>query len=242
MIHPFLTTCPSCNSELTATRLTCHNCHLELTKDFPLSPFLKLTKEEQDFLLLFLQNNGNLKQLQQSMKISYPAAKRQLDQLKKRLGLLPSVKEKEPEISLKEIPVYDTDSLTVQKIKKHLNEKKGRALLPLPRGNSFYIYYEEYGNGIVATNIPKSRILTWKAFDCAVLLLSRKNGRAEKGNAMKAKLGEPALSLDSVEGYVAANAYGVKTGESTLRIISPLSAILEWAGVCRNGYGFLELL
>jgi hypothetical protein len=29
-------------------------------------------------------------------------------------------------------------------------------------------------------------------------------------------------------------------GESTIRTISALSAILEWAGVCENGYGYLR--
>lgn len=58
---------------------------------------------------------------------------------------------------------------------------------------------------------------------------------------MKAKLGEPELTLDTVEGYVAFHAFGVKKGESTIRTISALAAILEWAGICENGYGYLKL-
>lgn len=241
MSQPFLTSCPSCRHPLIATRLSCRNCGLELSNEFSLSPFLSLSREEQQFLSLFLQTEGNLKELQQTLNLSYPAVKKKLQTLKHHLGLASS-SAPEIEIVLKELSVYQSDSHTVKQIKRRLNAKKGKASIALPRGNSFYIYYEEYGTGLLATNIPRNRILTWNAFDSAVSLLKKKGGRAEKGNAMKARLGEPALSLDSVEGYVAAHAYGVKEGESTLRTISSLSAILEWAGICKNGYGYLELL
>ena len=241
MPQPFLTSCPSCRHSLIATRLSCRSCGLELSNEFALSPFLSLSEEEQQFLSLFLQTEGNLKEIQQTLNLSYPAVKKRLQALKQHLGLsAPSAPE--IEISVKELSVYHSDSPAVKQIKRKLNAKKGKASISLPRGKNFFICYEEYGTGLFASNIPKNRILTWNAFDSAISLLKRKGGRAEKGNAMKARLGEPALSLDSVEGYVAAQAYGVKKGESTLRIISSLSAILEWAGICKNGYGYLELL
>ena len=58
---------------------------------------------------------------------------------------------------------------------------------------------------------------------------------------MKAKLGEPGLTLDTIEGYVAYHAYGVKKGESALRTISAMAAILEWSGMCESAYGYVKL-
>ena len=122
-----------------------------------------------------------------------------------------------------------------------MNQNNGLARIPLSRGSSFQIYYEEYGTGIHATNIPSNKVLIWQAFEDAIALLKKKGGRAIKGNAMKGKLGDRYLPLDSVEGYIAYHTFHVKKGETTLRFISALSSILEWSGYCKNGYGYIEL-
>ena len=152
MPQPFLTSCPSCQHPLIATRLSCRSCGLELSNEFALSPFLSLSKEEQQFLSLFLQTEGNLKELQQTLNLSYPAVKKKLQTLKQHLGLSPQPVP-EIEISLKELSVYQSDSPAVKQIKRKLNAKKGKASIALPRGNNFYICYEEYGTGLLASNI-----------------------------------------------------------------------------------------
>lgn len=235
--------CPICQEKLVASRLTCHHCGLELSNDFALSKFNYLKEEDLNFIEMYLRCQGNLKELQKQLKITYPAAKRQFDKVLKSLGFT-QVDENSfsnIEVILSELPIYDDESNTIKSIKKRLNAHNGLATLALPRGGSFQIYYDGFGNGIMATNIPTSRVLTWKAFDAAVEVMKKNNGTARKGQAMKAKLGEPDLTLDTVEGYVAFKAYGVKKGESTLRTISALSSILEWAGICNNCYGYLEL-
>lgn len=235
--------CPICASRLVASRLTCHHCGLELTNDFTLSKFNYLDADQLSFIEMYLKCQGSLKELQKQMNLSYPAAKKQFDQVLHALGFtdtgieLPS----KVEVILTELPIYDDESQTVKAIKQRLNAHGGSATLALPRGGSFQISYEGFGGGIIASNVPASRVLTWQAFDAAVELMHRQGGSARKGQAMKARLGDPDLSLDTVEGYVAYKAYGVKKGESTLRTISALSAILEWADVCINGYGYLEL-
>lgn len=235
--------CPICSEELVATKLTCKHCGLELSNDFSLNKFNLLDNEDFYFLEKFLKYSGNLKELQQSLKISYPVAKKRLQKIQQALGYLEITKDEEHiEIILAELPIYKDESTTVKKIKNKLNESNGLATIKLPKGGSFKTYYEEYGNGIYATNIPHSKVLTWKAFDLATELMIKNGGSALKGQAMKSKLGEPGLTLDTIEGYVAHYAYGVKLGESTLRTISALSSILEWAGVCINGYGYLQLL
>lgn len=234
--------CPICNQKLVASKLTCHHCGLELSNDFSLNKFNYLKEDELTFVEIYLKCQGNLKELQKQFNISYPAAKKQLNKVLFALGFSNIEKQSANiELILLELPLYQDESYVVKSIKKRLNAHNGLATLPLPRGGTFQIYYDGFGNGVIATNIPASRILTWKAFDAAIEVIVKNNGKAKKGQAMKSKLGEGELSLDTVEGYVAHKAYGVKLGESTLRTISALSAILDWAGICNNCYGYLEL-
>ena len=242
MAQEIISKCPVCNHRLIATKLSCKSCGLELSNDFTLSKFNYLNTDELEFIEVYLHCKGNLKELQKEMKLSYPAAKKRFDTILSSLGYQPENSlQTNMEIVLSEVPIYEDESAVVKSIKQKLNETNGITRISLPRGSDFQICYEPFGNGLHATNIPSSRILTWSAFDAAIELLKKQNGKAQKGQAMKAKLGEAGLTLDTIEGYVAYKAYGVKKGESTLRMISALSAILEWCGMCKNGYGYLTL-
>lgn len=234
--------CPLCHDKLIATKLTCTNCGLELSNDFSLNPFSYLTESELSFIEVYLKCKGNLKEVQKTLNLSYLNAKKQLEQV---LGSLGYVEEEKPiniEVILSELPIYQDESPVTSAIKKRLNISKGLSVIPLPRGGQFQIYYETFGNGIIASNLPSNHVLTWSAFDAAIEVLQNNNGKALKGQAMKSRLGGSNLTLDTVEGYVASKAYGVQRGESVIRSISALSAILEWCGICKNGYGYLELL
>lgn len=233
--------CPICNERLITKKLSCNQCGLELTHNFSLSKFSYLSNEEIEFIEQYLKHRGNVKILQKKLNTSSHSIKKQLDHVLFSLGLEVPDKDIHPvDVIISELPIYDDESYGVKLIKRKLNNAKGRSTIALTRDKTFDIYYEPYGNGIIATNIPKSRVLTWKAFDCAIDIISQNGGKALKGQAMKSKVGEDDLPLTSVEGYVAYHAYGVKLGESTIRTISALSGILDWAGICKNGYGYLE--
>lgn len=235
--------CPVCKEELIATKLSCRNCGLELSNDFALNRFCFLSENDLAFIELFIQHNGNLKELQKQLNLSYPSVKKRLRSIQFSLGLsIEDETSQQLEPAIKQLPIYKNDSLVLQKIKQKLNETEGIALLTLPKGKTFHLYYEEYGNGICATNLPAKRILYWSVFDDVITLLKQQGGKATKGNAMKGKLGSSELPLHSVEGYVAAHSYHAKEGDSCLRMISTISSILEWVGVCTNGYGYLELI
>lgn len=234
--------CPICKEELVATKLTCKHCGLELSNDFSLNKFNLLPDDDLYFLEHFIKASGNLRAVENQLKISYSAVKLRLHRIQQQLGHVESDdQENTINIVLTEIPIYQDESTVIRNIKEKLNQNHGIASISMARGNTFQIYYEEYGNGIYATNLPHNRIITWKVFDYAVEVIQKNGGKALKGQAMKAKLGEPGLTLDTVEGYVAHYGYNVKFGDSTLRMISPLSAILEWADICINGYGYLQL-
>lgn len=108
-------------------------------------------------------------------------------------------------------------------------------------GRSFEasIIHDGDNDGLFVSNLGNSRYLPFEVFCVAVKLLLVKGGEAKKGNALNAKLGEPGLSLDSVEGCVAYEFYGKREGESVFRRISPINGLFLAAGICqktRRGY------
>lgn len=78
--------CPICNHDLYVKTLRCEECETEVTGEFTLSPFDYLTKEQIEFALVFIQNEGNIKGIEKSLNISYPTVKKNIDDLVKALG------------------------------------------------------------------------------------------------------------------------------------------------------------
>ena len=78
--------CPICNDKLFVKTLKCDKCDTEISGEFVLSPFDYLTKEQQDFALVFIKSQGNIKAIEKSLNISYPSVKKNIDDLIKALG------------------------------------------------------------------------------------------------------------------------------------------------------------
>ena len=81
--------CPSCGDRLKISALACPSCGIEVRGQFDLetNPYSALSDQQNDFLLLFLKCRGNMKQLQEELQLSYPAAKKQLNEVLDVLGL-----------------------------------------------------------------------------------------------------------------------------------------------------------
>lgn len=75
------TRCPSCEGELVVTQLSCNACHTTINGSYVLLQILKLTPQEQEFILQFFVNSGSLKQMAQQLGISYPTVRNQLDDI-----------------------------------------------------------------------------------------------------------------------------------------------------------------
>lgn len=95
--------------------------------------------------------------------------------------------------------------------------------------------------GVAVDNLGESSFLSLDVFASAIALLETSGGRARKGNAMSARLGDPDLAMDSVEGRIATDVYGQQVGASVFRRITPVSRLLEWAGICKSEKGYLYL-
>lgn len=102
--------------------------------------------------------------------------------------------------------------------------------IPLQRNGQFTAVVVE--GGVEVDNLSTQPFLPWKVFEETIDFLVRKGDRAQRGDAMSSRLGEQGLPLDSVEGHIAKEIYGKSEGDSIFRRISPVAAILVWAGVC----------
>lgn len=78
--------CPICGENLKATELTCNKCDTKIHGDFHLSKFDYLTSSQQEFVLVFLKNAGNIKLIEKELNISYPTVKKNLDEVIDALG------------------------------------------------------------------------------------------------------------------------------------------------------------
>jgi hypothetical protein len=131
---------------------------------------------------------------------------------------------------------FDSDVVTI--IKKAFGGNDS-AKIPMMKKGSFTAELEP--EGISVDNLGSNPLLTWNVFVETVELLKRNGAKARKGNAMNFKLGDNELPLDSVEGHIASKIYQRKPGQSVFRRITPIAAILSWAGICENKKGFLRL-
>ena len=85
---------------------------MELRNTFDLGPFDRLDKERFEFLITFLKDRGNLKEVQSDMQISYPTAKKKLDELLAALNLGGGTEKVMPkEIDVSRMDVDDTSTL-----------------------------------------------------------------------------------------------------------------------------------
>ncbi|AFM05091.1 hypothetical protein (DUF2089) [Bernardetia litoralis DSM 6794] len=72
-------TCPSCESALVVSQLSCPNCETIISGKYDLPILLQLSKEEQEFVIEFFMSSGSLKKMAAQLGISYPTVRNKLD-------------------------------------------------------------------------------------------------------------------------------------------------------------------
>lgn len=75
------TLCPSCETLLSVSQLSCENCQTLVQGNYPLPVFLQLSPKEQEFILQFFLASGSLKEMASQLGISYPTVRNQLDDM-----------------------------------------------------------------------------------------------------------------------------------------------------------------
>lgn len=81
--------CPVCGDRMKVTELGCPSCRTRLNGDFELGKFSKLSREQLEFVEVFIRLRGNIKEVEEEMGISYPTVRKKLDEVIKSLGYKP---------------------------------------------------------------------------------------------------------------------------------------------------------
>ena len=238
-----ISTCPACQGKLHIATLACPDCGMELKNTFDLSPFDMLDNEKSAFLLSFLRNRGNLKNVQAEMQMSYPTAKRRLDEILIALNLYEedtSTTERE-EIDMRNWFTNHTSNKASEIIKTKLKKSGGRVIVYTARGLPCEICVAADGVSFESDKLPIKPAYQFTVFDTIVELLVKQNGRARKGNGRNYKLGEENCDDTTVVGYIAKHYSGKKDGNSVFDPVFVLAAVLEWADIASNERGELVL-
>lgn len=73
-------------ADLVVTEIQSKQKDITIRGSFQLSKFDYLTKEQQYFIEVFIKNQGNIKQIEKELGISYPTVKKNLEEVSAALG------------------------------------------------------------------------------------------------------------------------------------------------------------
>lgn len=234
--------CPCCNGKLYIATLQCPDCGMELKNTFQMSLFEALSDQEFSFLVAFLQHRGNLKNVQNELNISYPTAKKKLDELLARLELTEGTdNEIDEEIDMTNLFADRKSTKPSEIVKAKLLDNGGRVIVHTARGLPCEIVAHSDGKSFVSKKLPIKPPYEYTVFDTIVDVMLANGGRARKGNGRNYKLGHPECDENTVVGAIAKNYAGKTEGESVYDPVFVLAAVLEWAGIAHNERGELVL-
>ncbi len=234
--------CPACGEELSVRVLVCDQCGLELKNRFERSRFDFLAQEQLYFLLVFLRNEGNLKAVQDELGISYPYAKKALNQILVKLRLTTETENVEmEEANMLNVKMDATSSKASEIIKAKLIQAGGKAEVRSINGKLYEIRMERDGKSFLCDQLPITPPYEFAVFDVIVDLLKQNGGKAYKGNGRNYRLGEGGCEETTVVGAVAKNYAGKSKGQSVFDPVFVLAAVLDWADIAHNERGYLQL-
>ena len=76
-----LEACPTCGGALVISEVQCTACGTEVRSAYQPCPFCRLTTEQTNFILLFVQLRGNLTEVEKALGVSYPTIRGKLDEV-----------------------------------------------------------------------------------------------------------------------------------------------------------------
>jgi len=93
--------CPVCNSNLEIVEYHCTSCDTSIKGRFGVGDFAAMTASQQEFVKVFICCQGNIKEVEKTLKISYPTVKKNLAEV---VSILCPQKKKE-------IPKHDSENI-----------------------------------------------------------------------------------------------------------------------------------
>ncbi|MCF7793902.1 MAG: DUF2089 domain-containing protein [Candidatus Cloacimonetes bacterium] len=104
--------CPVCNSNLDIVEYHCSNCDTHIKGRFGVGEFGVLTATQQEFVKTFICCQGNIKEVEKVLKISYPTVKNRLAEVTS--ILCDKKKQTKPVISDDILKEIDSGKMTVE--------------------------------------------------------------------------------------------------------------------------------
>jgi len=86
MLYKLPVKCPVCQEKFYVKRLGCEKCGSVLEGSFELSRLAQLTNEMQQFIIVFLECRGNIREMEKYFNISYPTVRTRIDEIVAALG------------------------------------------------------------------------------------------------------------------------------------------------------------
>lgn len=84
--HQVLTRCPVCGDDLRIVRLDCPACGSSLQGNFTLGRLARLTREQLQFVEVFIRCRGKIKDVEEELGISYPTVVARLNEVVQAMG------------------------------------------------------------------------------------------------------------------------------------------------------------
>lgn len=91
--------CPLCGGEITITRLHCQNCDTTFDGRFANRVFAGLSREQLDFIEMFLRCEGKITRMEDELNLSYPTIRNRLHEVIRAMGYEPGVVDEPPGLS-----------------------------------------------------------------------------------------------------------------------------------------------
>jgi hypothetical protein len=87
------TRCPLCGGEITVTRIHCLDCDSVIEGRFEAGPFSQLSREQLDFVEIFVRCEGKINRMEDEIGLSYPTIRNRLHEIIRALGYEPGTGE-----------------------------------------------------------------------------------------------------------------------------------------------------
>lgn len=88
-MRKILESCPTCGGEFAVTELTCTVCDTVVRSHYSPCPFCRLSPEDMAFMLVFVRNRGNVKDMERELGVSYWTIRGRLNEVITSMGLEP---------------------------------------------------------------------------------------------------------------------------------------------------------
>lgn len=83
------TRCPICGGEIAVTQIHCQDCDTTIESRFDAGPFRQLTREQLEFVEVFVRCEGKFTRMEDELNLSYPTIRNRLYEIIRALGYEP---------------------------------------------------------------------------------------------------------------------------------------------------------